>query len=37
MKTYIHKSFKLGWFKVSIYVLGSKFSLRFEIAEGWEN
>ena len=37
MKNYIHKTIKIGWFKFSIYILGSKFSIRFEIADGWEN
>jgi len=33
---YIHKEIEIGWFRVSFYKLGKKFTLRFEIAKGWE-
>lgn len=36
-KIYLHKTFKLGIFGLSIYILGRhKFSLRFEISYGWD-
>ena len=34
-KEYIHKQFQLGWFRFSFYKLGDKFTIRFEISEGW--
>lgn len=33
---YVHKEVVIGWFRVSFYKLGKKFTLRFEIAKGWE-
>lgn len=35
-KVFIHESYKLGWFRFSFYRLGWKFSIRFEIARGWD-
>ena len=32
---YIYKHWKLGWFRVSFYKLGRKFTIRFEISDGW--
>jgi len=37
MKTYIHKIYKIGIFKLAIYILGKKFSIRFSIEKGWDN
>jgi hypothetical protein len=36
-KVYIHESLQIGWFRFAYYRLGSKFSVRFEIARGWDN
>ena len=36
-KIYIHHSIKIGWFIFSLYILGSKFSLRLGIEKCWEN
>lgn len=36
-KNYLYKEFKLGIFKMSIYWLGNKFSLRLEMSWGWDN
>lgn len=33
---YLHKVFKFGWFRISIYKLQEKFTFRFEISSGWE-
>ena len=32
---YIHKNYSIGWFKLSIFKLKNKFSIRFEISKGW--
>ena len=32
---YVHKEFKLGWFRISWYHFQDKFTLRFEISRGW--
>ena len=34
---YLHYIFQLGWLRFSLYMLGKKFSLRFEICKGWDN
>jgi hypothetical protein len=36
-KIYLHHIFQIGIFRFSFYILGSKFSIRLEIAKGWEN
>jgi hypothetical protein len=36
MKKYIHYILKLGWFRISIFILGLKFSIRLELSQGWE-
>jgi hypothetical protein len=35
-KKYIHIVKKLGWIRISIFKLGSKFTFRFEVSKGWE-
>jgi hypothetical protein len=35
-KEYIHKQYKLGWFRFSFYKLHNKFTIRFEISKGWD-
>jgi hypothetical protein len=35
-KVYIYEEIKLGWFRFSFYRLGWKFSIRLEIARGWD-
>jgi len=34
---YIHLRYTLGWFTLSIFRLGYRFSIRLEIARGWSN
>jgi len=36
-KQYIHLRYTLGWITISIYRLGQRFSVRLEIARGWNN
>ena len=36
-KVYIHHIFQIGIFRFSFYILGKKFSVRFEICKGWDN
>lgn len=33
---YTHIVMQLGWFRFSLYRLGSRFSIRLEIAKGWD-
>lgn len=35
MKKYIHKSFRIGIFRISWYFLGKRFCIRMEISRGW--
>ena len=35
-KKYIHKQFRFGIFRGSIYWLGKRFCMRLEISKGWE-
>lgn len=35
-QNYIHKQFNIGWLRVSLYILGKKFTLRIEISKGWD-
>jgi hypothetical protein len=34
-KNYLHKELHLGWFRISIFWLGKKFCIRFELQNGW--
>ena len=36
MKKYLKNSITIGWFKLSYYFLGNKFSVRFSIEKGWD-
>jgi len=36
-KVYIYEEIRIGWFRFSYYRLGKKFSVRCEIARGWDN
>ena len=35
-KIYIHEIYQFGWFRISYYRLGWKFTLRLEISRGWD-
>jgi len=35
-RIYIHETLKIGWLRVSFFRLGRRFSVRLEIAKGWE-
>lgn len=36
-KQYIHLRYTMGWMTLSIFRLGTRFSVRLEIARGWNN
>jgi hypothetical protein len=36
MKTYIHKTFRIGIFRFSFYRLGKRFTIRIELSRGWD-
>lgn len=33
---YIHEIYKIGFLRISYYILGNKFCVRLEISRGWE-
>jgi hypothetical protein len=34
-KIYLHKIYKIGWFRFSFYRLGKRFCVRIELSKGW--